>query len=146
MVAKQKNYVVSQWNPSGEYWQQLWAFSVGDFYLEAESNHPDGWDGLWKWIMYLLQEMTAVENAHYLSGRRRNNLDGVQGLKLLLWMNYTGSALENVDSNWLRREIKISANTFGRLTSVEIRLGTPNNKSLVFTQWEECQLFLKSES
>lgn len=35
-------------------------------------------------LMYLLQEMTAVENAHYLSGRRRrNNLDGVQGLKLL---------------------------------------------------------------
>lgn len=34
-------------------------------------------------LMYLLQEMTAVENAHYLSGRRRNNLHGVQGLKLL---------------------------------------------------------------
>lgn len=34
-------------------------------------------------LMYLLQEMTAVENAHYLSGRRRNNLYGVQGLKLL---------------------------------------------------------------
>lgn len=38
MVAKQKKYVVSKWNPSGEYWQQLWDFSVGDFYLEAEST------------------------------------------------------------------------------------------------------------
>lgn len=56
------------------------------------------------------------------------------------------SALENVDSSCLLREIKTSANPLGRLTPVEITLGTPNNKSLVFTQWEECQLFLKSES
>lgn len=56
------------------------------------------------------------------------------------------SALENMDSSCLLREINISANLFGRLTPVEMRVGTPNNKSLVFTQWEECQLFLKSES
>lgn len=35
-------------------------------------------------LIYLLQEMTALENAHYLSGRRRrNNLDGMQRLELL---------------------------------------------------------------
>lgn len=61
-------------------------------------------------------------------------------------MNYNRSALESVDSNWLWREIKVFVGPFGGLTPVEIRLGTPNNKGLVFTQWEECQLFLKSES
>lgn len=34
-------------------------------------------------LIYLLQEMTVLENAHYLSGRRRNNLDGMQSLELL---------------------------------------------------------------
>lgn len=34
-------------------------------------------------LMYLLQEIVVLENAHYLSGRRRNNLDGMQSLKLL---------------------------------------------------------------
>lgn len=56
------------------------------------------------------------------------------------------SALENAGSNCLWREIKISANPFGILTPGEIRFGTPNKKSLDFPQWEECQLFLKSES
>lgn len=91
--------------------------------------------------------MTAVENVHCLSGRRRNSLsEWIARPQPAIMNELYRSALENVDSSCLLREIKISANPFGRLTRVEIRLGTPNNKSLVFTQWEECQLFLKSES
>ena len=41
-------------------------------------------------LMYLLQEMMVLENANYLSGRRSDNLDGMQSLKMLWWiMNYT---------------------------------------------------------
>jgi len=34
-------------------------------------------------LMYLLQEMMVLENANYLSGRRSDNLDGMQSLKML---------------------------------------------------------------
>lgn len=79
-----------KWSPSGYYREQLWVFSVGEFYLEAAFIHADGFMGYENALTYLMQDMTVLQNVHYLSGRRRRKLGWNQSLKLLWWkMNYT---------------------------------------------------------
>lgn len=87
--------------------------------------------------MYLLQEKCSGKCSFFVWKKKKQPGWSARPQPVIVNELYR-SALENVDSNFLWREVKISANPFGRLTPVEIRLGIPNNKSLVFTQWEEC--------